>query len=99
VNLVEDDEPVPDFPKERYPVPEGVGRQYEKYLPNLEAVWETKEILSRPRPRRPAAPPKRPWLFCPQPKRKFGNASVFVRVRVSVAKKPMEKEESPYWMP
>lgn len=53
----------------------------------------------RPRPNRPAAPLKRPWLFWPQPNRKLSTTSVGVTVRRSRLKKPTEKEESPYWMP
>ena len=54
---------------------------------------------SRPRPIKPAAQLNMPWLFWPQPKRKLGNTSVGVRVRVSLSKYPAENEESSYWMP
>lgn len=58
-----------------------------------------KEIGWRPRPNRPAEPPKRPWLFWPQPNKKPSMTSVAVTVSCSWLKNPMEKDESPYWMP
>lgn len=58
-----------------------------------------KEIGWRPRPKRPAEPPNRPWLFWPQPNKKLSITSVAVTVRRSRLKYPAEKEESPYWMP
>ena len=65
----------------------------------MEAVWETADNLFLPSPRRPAEPPKRPWLFSPHPNKKSGTASWEPKERVSLAKKPTEKDESPYWMP
>ncbi|KAL3844060.1 hypothetical protein ACJIZ3_001463 [Penstemon smallii] len=47
------------------------GRQYEKYFP-----------VSLPRPISPAVLPNKPWLFCPQPNRKFGITSVADMVEV-----------------
>jgi len=88
---------VPPFPKVRVPVElDCDGRQYEKYFPYLEAVWKTTEKGSRSRPSSPAAPRKRPWLFIPQPKMKFGKMSLGVKVSFSEPRNPTEKDESPY---